>query len=121
MKAPVPQFFFNKVAPLRLETFLKKRLWYRCFPMNFAEFLRTIFFHRTPPFGASGPVSVCTSQFIFFTCKITKQECFVKTLRLKLPILFWQSWKPEVCNLQKQLSRAVFSKICSTGPKPIII
>ena len=35
--------FFNKVAGLRPETLLKKRLWHRCFPVNFAEFLRTPF------------------------------------------------------------------------------
>ena len=37
--------FFNKVAALRPETLLKKRLWHRCFPMNFLKFLRTPF-HR---------------------------------------------------------------------------
>ena len=31
--------FFNKVAGL-----LKKRLWHRCFPVNFAKFLRVPFF-----------------------------------------------------------------------------
>ena len=31
-------FFFNKDA-----TLLKKRIWYRCFPVNFAKFLRTPF------------------------------------------------------------------------------
>ena len=31
--------FFNKVAGLR--PLLKKRLWHRCFPVNFASFLRT--------------------------------------------------------------------------------
>ena len=31
------------VADLRPATFLKKRLWHRCFPVNFAEFLRTAF------------------------------------------------------------------------------
>ena len=36
--------FFNKVAGLRLATVLKKRLWHRCFPLNFAKFLRTPFF-----------------------------------------------------------------------------
>ena len=36
--------FFNKVAGLRPATLLKKRLWHRCFPMNFAKFLRTPFF-----------------------------------------------------------------------------
>ena len=33
---------YNKVAPL-----LKKRLWYRCFPVNFVKFLRTPFLENT--------------------------------------------------------------------------
>ena len=33
--------FFNKVRPA---TLLKKRLWHRCFPVNFAKFSRTHFF-----------------------------------------------------------------------------
>ena len=33
--------FFNKVAGLRPTTLLKIRLWHRCFPVNFAKFLRT--------------------------------------------------------------------------------
>ena len=32
--------FFNNVADLRSATLLKKRLWHRCFPVNFAIFLR---------------------------------------------------------------------------------
>ena len=36
--------FFNKVAGLRSATLLKKRLWHRCFPVNFAKFLGTPFF-----------------------------------------------------------------------------
>ena len=36
--------FFNKVAELRPTTLLKKRLWLRCFHVNFAKFLRTPFF-----------------------------------------------------------------------------
>ena len=36
-------FFFNKVTDLRPETLLKKRLSQRCFPVNFAIFLRTTF------------------------------------------------------------------------------
>ena len=35
--------FFNKVAGLRFATLLKKRLWHRRFPVNFAKFLRTPF------------------------------------------------------------------------------
>ena len=35
---------FNKVEGLSPATLLKKRLWHRCFPVNFAKFLRTPFF-----------------------------------------------------------------------------
>ena len=35
--------FFNKVAGLRPATLLKKRLWHRCFPMNYVKFLRMPF------------------------------------------------------------------------------
>ena len=35
--------FFNKVAGLRPATRLEKRLWHRCFPVNFVKFLRTPF------------------------------------------------------------------------------
>ena len=38
--------FFTKVAGLRLRpaTLVNKRLWHRCFPVNFGKFLRTSFF-----------------------------------------------------------------------------
>ena len=39
--------FFNKVAGLRPATLLKKRLRHRCFPVNFAKFLRTPFLQNT--------------------------------------------------------------------------
>ena len=35
--------FLNKVAGLRPTTLLKKRLWHRCFSVNFKKFLRTPF------------------------------------------------------------------------------
>ena len=35
---------FDKDAGLRPATLLKKRLWHRCFPVNFVKFLRTPFF-----------------------------------------------------------------------------
>ena len=37
-------FFFNKFAGLRSATLLKKKFWHRCFPVNFAKFIRTPFF-----------------------------------------------------------------------------
>ena len=41
-------FLFNKVKGLRLATLSKKRLWHRCFPVNFTKFLRTPFLQNTP-------------------------------------------------------------------------
>ena len=35
--------FFNKVVSVRAATLLKKRLWPRCVPVNFAKFLTTPF------------------------------------------------------------------------------
>ena len=40
-------FFFNKAAGLRRATLLKKRLWDRCFPVNFAKFATTPFYQNT--------------------------------------------------------------------------
>ena len=37
--------FFNKIAGLA--TLSKKRLWYRCFPVNFVKFLSTPFLQNT--------------------------------------------------------------------------
>ena len=39
--------FFNKVAGLRSATLLEKRLWHRCFPVNFEKFLRTHILQNT--------------------------------------------------------------------------
>ena len=39
--------FLNKLAGLRLATLLKKSLWYKCFPVNFAKFLRKPFLQNT--------------------------------------------------------------------------
>ena len=39
--------FFNKVAGLSPATLLEKRLWHRCFPVNFAKSLRTPFLQNT--------------------------------------------------------------------------
>ena len=43
---PSRSLFFNKVAYLRPATLLKNRFQHRCFPVNFAKYLRTTF-HRT--------------------------------------------------------------------------
>ena len=38
---------FSKVTGPRSTSSLKKRLWYKCFPVNFAKFLRTTFLQNT--------------------------------------------------------------------------
>ena len=49
----MPDLFFNKVADLMISggirpaTLLKKRLWHRCFSLNFVKFYRTTFLQNT--------------------------------------------------------------------------
>ena len=56
-----PSLLSNKVAGLRPPTLLKMRLWHRCFPVNFAKFLRTIIVgkggHRSPFLDQPLPLS----------------------------------------------------------------
>ena len=54
--------FFNKVAGMRPATLLKKRLWHRCFPVKFAEFLRTPFLRNT-----SGKLLLLCFGLTYFT------------------------------------------------------
>ena len=69
--------FFNKVAGLRLATSLKKRLWHRCFPVNFAKFLRTSFF-----------IEHLWWLLLFFRkTKVSKMLGFIKYFQVKLVIL----------------------------------
>ena len=53
----MPESFFNKVAGLRPVTLLKKRLWQRCFPVNFVKFLRTPLLQNT-----SGQLTILAEQ-----------------------------------------------------------
>ena len=54
----VSGLFFDKVEGIRPATLLKKRLWRRCFHVNFVKFLRTPFFYRTPLVAASNACSL---------------------------------------------------------------
>ena len=53
-----------KFAELRLATLLKKRLWRRCFPVNFAISKNT-FSYRTPPMAASD-IGIFENSFFFY-------------------------------------------------------
>ena len=46
-KNTLPESLFNKVAGLRVRKFIKKRFQHRCFPVNFAKFLRPLFVQNT--------------------------------------------------------------------------
>ena len=65
--------FLNKVASLRPATLLKKRLWYRCFPVDFAKFLRTPFLQNA-----------CGRLLLIFT----------KSMKRTSEVVFW--WNPGV-------------------------
>ena len=60
--------FFNKVAGLMPATLLKKRLWHRCFPVNFVKFLRTPFLQNTSRrlllYFFASEISFCKFSFI---------------------------------------------------------
>ena len=78
----MPSLFFNKVAGLWPATLIKKRLWHRCFPVNFAKFL------RTPLQNTSGRLLLLT--FFEYTSRGTIME--IKTLPCFLG-------NPSVCDL----------------------
>ena len=89
---------FNKVAGLRPATLLKKKLYHKCFPVNFLKFLRTPFsqkssgqlltlFYRTSPDAAS-------DSFRFPGCKFLKKEIPEKMFFCafyKIFNIFWQN------------------------------
>ena len=54
---------FNKDAGLKPATLLKRKLWHRCFPVNFMRLLRKLFF-RTPLVAAC--VNVISKDLITF-------------------------------------------------------
>ena len=69
--------FFNKVAGLRPAALLKKRLWHRCFPVNFVKFLRTPFLQNT----SGGLLMLLKNQYCFvssfISCLIEQSGCLI--------------------------------------------
>ena len=67
-RGSLPEVFFKKVfleisqnsqesTCARVFLLINNRLWLRCFPVNFAKFLRIYFFYKTPLVAASEPTS----------------------------------------------------------------
>ena len=90
----MPESLFNKVAGLRLATFFKKRLRHRCFPVNFAKFLRTRFLQNT-----SG-------------------GCFCYFSPFKLKSVLNQKLKAEFCFGDGQINVAIISTVISLQLPP---
>ena len=74
--------FFNKVAGLRPATLLKTSLWHKCFPANFAKFLRTPFLQNT--FGQLLPnflrTPFFTEHFRWLLLKIMNNNNYLRVL-----------------------------------------
>ena len=66
--------FFNKLADLRPATLLKKRLWHKCFPVNFTKFLRTPFLQNTSG-GCFYFLDIYGSQDIVFEHRVDSRYC----------------------------------------------
>ena len=83
--------FFNKVEGLRPGTLLIKRLWHKCFPVNFGKFL------RTPFYRTSLDDCFCIwDTFLYGTsCNFNSHRFRYKLIFI--PFLFFcteQKWKP---------------------------
>ena len=77
MKVPeavVRKSSVGKVWP-RPATLLKKKLWHKCFPVNFAKFLRTSFFYRTPLVAAFLKL---ISYFLFKQASLTGRSTILE-------------------------------------------
>ena len=76
--------FFNKVAGLRPTTLLKKRLWHRCFPMNFAKFLTDHLLVTASGVlqkGSLANFTKCTGKYLYQSTFLNKaEECRSVTL-----------------------------------------
>ena len=82
--------FFNKVADLRPATLLKKRLWHRCFPVNFAKFGRTPFLQNSSGWLLLKTVHTLVGFYCFPNIYMT---VFSEYCRIQhFCIVFWYVW-----------------------------
>ena len=76
-KLPESLFYLSCKLGLKAATLLKKRLWHRCFPVNFAKFVRILFFQNTPV--ATSVIlrlswSLGWSFYVYCLCDVTEVE-----------------------------------------------
>ena len=71
-ETPVPESFLIKLQSWSLQLYLKKRLWHRCFPVNFGKIFKNFFFNRIP-------LGDCFCKASFYS-KATAVRCSVKNV-----------------------------------------
>ena len=92
----LPQSLFsNKVAGWDCN-FIKKKLRHRCFPVNFAKFLRKLFFQRTSPVAASKLMPFVEHPITVSLRKLVKLKSSVVPILSKLKLKL-----SKVCKLSK--------------------
>ena len=73
----------------KVTTLLKKRLWHRCFPVNFVKFVRTPFFYRTALVAASSLLLILPSNFAFNyskkTLNLALSQCYLLAIFQIIP------------------------------------
>ena len=109
--------FFNKVLGLRPATLFKKKLWHRCFPVNFAKFLRAPFLQNT-----SGRLFHFNNKCMMALTRIANTEIFTfiavlvfKFLSRKVLFINWKGnrncQKVGYFLRKKEISRENYSKL----------
>ena len=82
--------FFNRVAGLRPSTLLKKRLWHRCFTVNFAISKNT-FSYRAHPVAASVLTFELTLRTYFSQFRFWHQYILLsKPFFFSIPVRSWE-------------------------------
>ena len=115
--------FLNKVVDLRPATLLKKRLWHRCFSVDFAKFLRTHFSRNTSArllrsilrlLDCNHLISYCT-HFMFHATDLF----WYTPENVRKPLVFWcfQRVSKEIrWSITIKSNNAVSKRLISTHP-----
>ena len=74
--------FLIKLEP-KASNFIKKSLWHKCFPVNFAKFIRTTFLQNTSGTASVLVLSVCHYlDFVYSVCNFQSMKSPVELNRL---------------------------------------
>ena len=104
-------FFKKRDSRLRPATLLKKSLWHRCFPVNFAKFLRITFLQNTygrllqkkPEKSRNNIVSVAIPSVVtgasnlFGQIKVLHQDKYIKQVR----VIAFEVFKAKLFSLEE--------------------